>query len=300
MRNIKFSVIIPTCHRNKLLAECLKKLSKQDFTLDQVEIIVTDDGKSSTAEEMIKNHFSWVHWVKGEGKGPASNRNNGAKAAAGKWLVFTDDDCLPDLWWIREYNKAIENHPQVKVFEGKTYAGRAKRIFNEVAPVNEKEGNMPSCNFMISKDTFMTLGGFDENFKFYFEDMDLSYRIKKAGIPSLFVSNASVCHPWRQVNARHFWDNRKFYADSYWKFITKDKDLFKSHNPFFFLKQIVKDLWLDTLPNIYKYRGRGILYNLSHRAVHLDLFLRTLFITKKEFQKIQKEYSLNQPLRFKN
>lgn len=294
MSSIKFSVIVPTCHRNDVLAQCLEKLllNRQNIKADLFEVIVTDDGKNSTAEAMIKKHFSWVQWIKGTGRGPAANRNNGAKAAAGKWLVFTDDDCLPDISWLEEYNIAIDNHPNVKVFEGKTYANRAKESFNEVAPINEKGGNMPSCNFVILKDAFNALGGFDENFKFYFEDMDLSYRIKKADIPILFVPNASVCHPWRKVDALDFWKNRKFYTDSYWQFITKDKDLLTSHNPLFFLKQLVKDTMVDTIPNVFRYKGKGIVFNLSHRLVHLDLLFRTFFLTQKELQQIQKEYSL--------
>ena len=290
--NIIFSVIIPTCHRNDLLAECLERLSKQDFALNDFEIIVTDDGEQSTAEAMLKKKFPAVKWTKGPGKGPAANRNHGAKKALGKWLVFTDDDCLPNLCWLKEFSAAIKFNNDVKVFEGRTYPDRSKMAFNEVAPINETGGHMPSCNFMICEELYWELGGFDENFKFYFEDMDFSYRIKKLGLPSVFVPTASVCHPWRIVDAIKFWRNRKFYKESYWKFIVKDEELFRSHNPIFFMKQFIKDLIFDTIKNLYKYRGQGIIYNLSHRMVHLELFFRSLFTSNRKYNKLRKKIVL--------
>ncbi|WP_051935845.1 glycosyltransferase family 2 protein [Salegentibacter sp. Hel_I_6] len=276
MKNLKFSVIIPTCHRNELLAECLEKLSKQDYSLDQIEIIVTDDGKVSTAKPMLDSYFPFVKWTKGAGSGPAANRNNGARIAKGQWLIFTDDDCQPDPCWIEEYEKAVESNPGTKVFEGRTYPDKSKMAFNEVAPINETGGHMPSCNFMISRELYWDLGGFDENFKFYFEDMDFSYRIKSLGFSTLFLPKAAVCHPWRKVDAISFWKNRKFYKESYWKFIIKDEELFRSHNSLFFLKQFTKDLVFDTFKNLFRYRAKGLIYNLSHRMIHLELFFRTL------------------------
>ncbi|MFM6530798.1 MAG: glycosyltransferase family 2 protein, partial [Dolichospermum sp.] len=69
-----------------------------------------DDGYQSTAQEMIEQNYPWVKWVAGPGKGPAANRNNGAKYATGEWLAFTDDDCLPDPQWLASYGEAIANN----------------------------------------------------------------------------------------------------------------------------------------------------------------------------------------------
>jgi glycosyltransferase involved in cell wall biosynthesis len=62
-----FSVIIPTYHRNDLLAKCLDCLAPGTQTLhtEQYEVIVTDDGSQTTAEEMIKQQYPWAKWVAG-------------------------------------------------------------------------------------------------------------------------------------------------------------------------------------------------------------------------------------------
>src|SRR5688572_17920597 len=106
------SIIVPTCHRNDLLAKCLDRLApevqsdvvlcakdsaradRQSGTAEspflgatvapnpkavRYEVIVTDDGKDATAEQMIGESYPWATWLPGPRRGPASNRNNGAR-----------------------------------------------------------------------------------------------------------------------------------------------------------------------------------------------------------------------------
>src|SRR5688500_16117871 len=98
----RISVVIPTRHRNDLLALVLDRLAPGTQTLpaDQYEVIVTDDGSITTAEAMIREKFSWARWTQGPRKGPAANRNHGASLAQGEWIAFTDDDCLPSSRWL--------------------------------------------------------------------------------------------------------------------------------------------------------------------------------------------------------
>ena len=90
-----FSVVITTCNRLEMLAKCLDRLGcgMQSLAANQYEVIVTDDGSQSTAEQLMKGKYPWARWLQGPRKGPAANRNNGARYAEGEWLVFTDDDC---------------------------------------------------------------------------------------------------------------------------------------------------------------------------------------------------------------
>lgn len=194
------SVIIPTCHRNDLLALCLERLAPgvQTLAAEAYEVIVTDDGYTSNAEAMISAYFPWARWVQGPRRGPAANRNNGAQQAKGDWLVFTDDDCLPDPHWLKAYRSAIVKMPDIKVFEGRTYADRERRRMDEESPINETGGYLWSCNFAIHKIFFFELGCFDEQFPYAaMEDVDLHYRIRKAAQPVVYLKDASICHPWR-------------------------------------------------------------------------------------------------------
>ncbi len=194
------SVVIPTYHRNDLLAKCLDCLDPnvQTLPIEQYEVIVTDDGFQTTSEEMIKQDYPWVKWVATQHKGPAANRNNGAKYARGEWLVFTDDDCLPDSQWLMSFAESITS--DTWVYEGKTTCNTKISSPLQHAPINLTGGYLWSCNMMIWKSLFWDLKGFDENFPYpHLEDVDLRERIKKQGCNFSFIDKAIISHPQKRL-----------------------------------------------------------------------------------------------------
>lgn len=197
--SVLFSIIIPTCDRIGCLSSCLEALSpvSQQFLSGVFEVIVSDDGREFVAEKYLKERFPWVQWAAGPRRGPASNRNHGARCASGEWLIFTDDDCLPCHNWLAEFESAIE--PGVSVLEGKTVcsAGLPSLLFE--APINEAGGRLWSCNFAIRRDAFQLVGMFDERFPFAFkEDEEFRDRLKGFGLKTTFVERAIVDHPPRR------------------------------------------------------------------------------------------------------
>jgi GT2 family glycosyltransferase len=207
------SVVIPTYHRNDQLAKCLdclapgKQIGGENDALKSeccsphssftYEVIVTDDGSGTTAREMVQHSYPWAKWVPGPSNGPAANRNNGAKQALGEWLIFTDDDCLPDAACLYGYWNAARKS-RAQVLEGRTSAIGARTRVDMECPVNETGGYLWSCNMAIQKDLFSELDGFDTNFPGpAMEDVDLRTRLLKAGKEIQFVPAALVFHPWR-------------------------------------------------------------------------------------------------------
>ncbi len=198
----RFSVVVPTCDRMDALAECLERLAdSRDVCGRSVEIIVTDDSANGSAASALGARFPEVRWLDGPRTGPAANRNHGAAHATGEWLVFIDDDCLPERGLLKAYDQAAGADGKIQVLEGRTIVDREKRHPFEMAPVNDSGGNLWSCNFAIRRDVFLVMGGFDERFKTpAMEDKDLSLRLKQSGIPARFIPDAIVVHPWRMTD----------------------------------------------------------------------------------------------------
>lgn len=198
--DLLFSVIIPTYHRNDLLAKCLERLSPgvQTFPFERYEVIVTDDGRESTAKSLVEQKYPWVKWVEGPQKGPAANRNNGAQHAKGVWLVFTDDDCLPESNWLDAFSESIKSN--VWVYEGQTTCMDGIHSPLDHAPVNITGGYLWSCNLMILKTLFHRLKGFDDNFPYpHLEDVDFRERIEQSGNAFIFVEKAKIDHPPKRL-----------------------------------------------------------------------------------------------------
>lgn len=195
------SVIIPTCNRNELLGKCLDRLMPGTQTLAAAayEVIVSDDGAGEGAETFCRQRYPWVRYVRGPRRGPAANRNNGAGIASGDWLVFTDDDCLPDANWLQAYHDAITGHPDCRAFEGAILPDDWQRLKKDLAecPVNTAGGCFWSANIMVERQLFQSMGGFDEQFLIAAqEDQDLQWRIQQQN-SILFVPAAQVVHPVR-------------------------------------------------------------------------------------------------------
>jgi glycosyltransferase involved in cell wall biosynthesis len=146
------TVIVPTCNRNDLLRKCLDNLipNVQSIDSSKYEVIITDDSKSNVELYMLKNEYPFFQFVEGPKKGPASNRNNGAKLAKGDWLVFIDDDCIPDqdilFAYLNEINKGVHNG-----IEGYINVERLQERFDEESPINLSGGCFWSCNIAVKR-----------------------------------------------------------------------------------------------------------------------------------------------------
>lgn len=195
------SVVVPTCHRNDLLAKCLDALApgKQSLSYSEYEVIVTDDGSKSTAEQMVKEKYPWARWTQGPRKGPAANRNHGAAQAKGQWLAFTDDDCIPTPDWLASFHRKIQSG---RLFEGKTIARTGIPGPFWTSPENLEGGRLWSCNMLIKKNAFEDLGGFDEGFPGpHMEDVDFRVRAERELGSAVFVPDALVDHPARPIGS---------------------------------------------------------------------------------------------------
>jgi len=195
---MKFSVIIPTCHRPELLAQCLRRLADSE-----AEIIVTDDSRDDATRVLVERDFPRAHWTAGPRRGPAANRNHGARVATRDWLAFVDDDCEPQPGWLAALNQATGDADAV---EGRTLAPGATDSPFEEHVENQAGGVLWSCNFAIRRDAFERLHGFDEDFlEAGGEDMELAWRVAQAGLRVRFAPDALVHHPPRQVGWRGLW-----------------------------------------------------------------------------------------------
>jgi len=201
------TVIIPTCHRDEMLALCLTQLSPeiQGVEAESYRVIVTDDGSKTTSEQLVATRFPWAQWVAGPRRGPAANRNNGLKFARSPWVVFTDDDCVPAHGWLRAYRDAIQtdevNNTPHTLYEGRTTCVQGLNSPIMHAPINETGGWLWSCNLAIQHDLITRLGGFDDEFPHpHMEDVDFRERAYAAGAITRFLPDAVVDHPPRPDN----------------------------------------------------------------------------------------------------
>lgn len=215
---MKCSIIIPTWQRPGLLPTTLDSLTQQiDRTF---EVVVVCDGEDPQTRELAARYKAAypLRWIfSDQNEGQAAARNRGALAASGEWILFLDDDMIPENDWVLQHRKHHEENHQRrgvavwgKVVE--TYE-QPPRSRTEQLLRAQRERDLAewersyrqramdfgrfACfgvNSSIRRDTFLALGGFDPALRFVGEDFELGSRLHNHGIPLHFEPSAIVQH----------------------------------------------------------------------------------------------------------
>jgi glycosyltransferase involved in cell wall biosynthesis len=204
---MKISVVIPTHNRHQKLKETVEKLRQQDFSANEYEIIVVDDGSTPpldlSAEFIIPPKVSVVRL---EGVERSRARNSGATKARGKLLVFIDDDIGVDRNFLADYWRAHLEFPDALLIGSillpedsqKTPFGRFRQNL-EMIHIPATRGEVAAKNFCaagnmaITSTAFQELSGFDSDLTSS-EDQDFALRHTARGGKIVFVPEACGIH----------------------------------------------------------------------------------------------------------
>jgi len=203
-----FSIVIPTYRRPAALARCLEALARLDRLGPSFEVLVVDDG-GGLCESQLPAACGELPWklVRQPHAGPAAARNGGARAASGRWLAFTDDDCEPRPDWLVALAAGAERHPRawlcgvsVNALRDDVLASAHESLVESVCGSREEGGEprlhfAPSNNLAMPAADFREVGGFDESFPFAAgEDRDLCWRWTARGGQLATLPEARVDH----------------------------------------------------------------------------------------------------------
>jgi len=167
---------------------------------------------------MVEREFPGVTYHAGPRRGPAANRNAAARQADADWLIFLDDDCVPQDGWLQSYRNAMDVEPDAFLaLEGRTLREVEPPSLLWEAPHNPEGGILISCNFAMPVASFRDAGAFDERYPgAAFEDTEFAARFHAKGGQVLFIPGATVIHPLRRCpNARKLagrWEGKVVYG----------------------------------------------------------------------------------------
>jgi len=182
------SVIIPTLNEEKYLPMLLESIRAQDFT--DYDIIIADAGSKDKTLEIAEKYKCRIV----EGGLPAEGRNNGAKSAKGKLLLFLDADVvLPPSFFsktlkeFRTRNLDIASFFLIPKEKSKIASLLFSFFYNIPIFLLEKILAHGAMGILIKKELFEKLNGFDEGIVLA-EDHEFVRRAKKIGKYGLIKS----------------------------------------------------------------------------------------------------------------
>ncbi len=177
---MEVSVIVIAYNEENCIGDCVGAILKQDF--GDFELIIVDDG-SSDATGAAAGRFtdSRVKYIRQETNcGVAVSRNTGIKHAAGKYIFFTDADCVASRHWLKEGLRVLKEAGCLGV-EGRTFYASGRVTISDISQEALNSGHFSTSNIAFSREALEKAGGFNPRYSRNHEDLDLALRIRKYG-----------------------------------------------------------------------------------------------------------------------
>lgn len=227
---VDLSVVIPTMNKVGLLEQTLAALLDQNPGPDRSwEIVVVNDGSTDGTEGFLAGVASAsrdsgpsIRPVDpGRNVGRAKARNLGARAAAGRWILFLDDDIVAPPGLLKAHFDLLEKHPgqgvigyavtDPEVVDGPHFFYLDTRGVARLQPGPAPGRYFVTQNASVPRDAFLKVGGFDEGFSGYgFEDMELAFRLEdEADVRFLALTHPVPRHVHHHTLGQYFAKKRE-------------------------------------------------------------------------------------------
>ena len=225
------SVVIVSYESRALLARCLAALQADAGRSASCEVIVVDQAsRDGTAGWLAAEHPAVRVVELAENIGFGAGNNRGAALASGRWLLLLNSDAFVRGGAIDELVRFAEARPAAGVVGPRLLwpDGRLQRscrrfptvfrlateylYLRKIAPRSRILNGFYYGEFahdeawrvdwvtgacvLVRRELFERLGGFDEAFFLYSEEVDLLYRARQLGAETWFDPAAEVEHEW--------------------------------------------------------------------------------------------------------
>lgn len=222
------TIIVVNLNTSALLRECLSSLPAGMPGLD-AEVFVIDNGSTDGSIEMVRKEFpDVVLKVNETNEGFARPNNTGMRMSAARYVFLLNSDAVLVPGSLSSLVQFMDAHPRaggcgprlrypdgrpqpsVKGFPSWRTHIADELFLDRLMPgvpffssgemprfdydATQQVDHLMAAAFLVRRAVLEGIGGFDERFRIYYNDMDWCYRIKKAGWEIWYVADAVVKH----------------------------------------------------------------------------------------------------------
>jgi GT2 family glycosyltransferase len=196
----KVSLYVPCYNSRRYLKECLDSVMRQSYPVD--EILVIDDGSQDGTADIASAYPARVirHT---RNLGLAAARNRAFKESRNEFVASLDSDCAAGKDWLARLMQCFTD-PGIAGAGGTLKERHAAHTADRWRSVHMRQGwsenRMENPPFLYGNNTVLRKGcveksgGYDERFRFNYEDADLSLRLYKRGFRLYYNPAAGVEH----------------------------------------------------------------------------------------------------------
>jgi GT2 family glycosyltransferase len=221
----KIAVIIVSWNSGPVLSKCLSSLQRQTF--QEFRTIVIHNGEFDDTLVRAQAELKSAEIIcLGDNRGFAAGNNMAAQLVKNyDWIALLNPDAFPEPEWLGNLLKATIEHPEYSFFGSRLVVANDQKLLDGVGDAyhtsglvwRRGHGSTAISTYVESEeifspcaaaalyrtDAFLEVGGFDEDFFCYVEDVDLSFRMRLVGYRCLYVPDAVVAHVGSASTGRH-------------------------------------------------------------------------------------------------
>lgn len=237
------SVVVPNLNGAHFLEPCLASLARQTLAAD--DVIVVDNGSTDGSAELVRERYPEVRVISfAENRGFAAAMNAGIAQARAGLVAFLNNDAVAEPTWLEELAACLARHPAAAAATSKLLLadepgrldGAGDGLTRSFLPYVRGHGELDDGRFGDEVEVFgasgaaalwrapvlRELGGFDERFFAFYEDVDLSFRARLRGHEIWYAPRSVVRHTRGGTAGQHV-DFALFHpVKNRWFMIVKD------------------------------------------------------------------------------
>ena len=287
---MKLSVIIVSYNVTYFLEQALLSVRKAAIT-QATEVFVVDNCSSDDSVRMVREKFPEVHLiVNTENVGFSKANNQAIEVCSGEYILLLNPDTVVAENTFKVCTDFMDNHCDAGALGVKTIDGAGKflpeskrgfptpwvafckafglsalfprsEIFNKyylghLSPEKSHEIDILVGSFLwLRKSVTDKIGGLDNSFFMYGEDIDLSYRIIKSGFKNYYLADTTIIHYKGESTKK---GNLNYVRTFYGAMIIFAKKHFTGSNAFFFIALMQFAVWIRASLTIFSNFFRSI------------------------------------------
>lgn len=215
----KVAVILVNWNSFQLTADCIVSLGQMPFS--GYEIIVVDNGSADGSGASLRENYHHIHLIESSvNLGFTGGNNLGMQYALGmgyEYIILLNNDTFVEPGFLEILVNYMDHHPEVGIIQPLIYFNHNRSLvwnggsyynkwlgyaytanYNKpLQPENNKVKQVDwvtGCAFFTRASVLKKTGLLADNLFIYYEDVDLSFRIRKAGFQLVFHPDSVIFH----------------------------------------------------------------------------------------------------------
>jgi hypothetical protein len=228
----------------KFLETCRDSLRSQDYPAELIHVYIVDNASTPESLAYLKDNYPEAQILSRPDGNYAAANNLGFKQAiidGCEYLVTVNMDTEMAPGWLKELVLALDNNPEAGIAQSKILLyskneeERANKKINslgnifhflgfgftsaycepdrEISGYPEIKGYASGCAFIIRREVFQKIGGYNEEFYMYHDDVEISFKTKLSGYKIILAPKSIIYHKYefsRSVKMIYYMERNRY------------------------------------------------------------------------------------------